>query len=91
MDLVDDLLPPHEELHLGLALVPGAEPEVGRVELDPDEGGDVVAGVEHPGGLGEDVLQGTAVLAGPVHGGEEVIIELRDGLGRLDGAAVSTV
>ena len=40
MDLVDDLLPPHEELHLGLAVFPIAELEVGRVEPDPDEGGD---------------------------------------------------
>ena len=90
MDLVDDLLPPHEELHLGLALVPGAEPEVGRVELDPDEGGDVVAGVEHPGRLGQQVLQDAAVLTRPVHRGEEVVVELRDGLGRLGEAAVAT-
>ena len=90
MDLVDDLLPPHEELHLGLALVPGAEPEVGRVELDPDEGGDVVAGVEHPGRLGQQVLQDAAVLTRPVHRGEEVVVELRDGLGRLGEATVAT-
>ena len=88
VDLINEFLPPHEELSLGLALVPGAQPEVGGVELDPDEGGHVVAGVEHLHRLGEQVLQLLAVQPRRLYRRDEVLVQLPDGVRGLARAAV---
>ena len=84
MHFIYNLLPSHQQLRFCLSFIPGAEPEVSSVEFDPGQGGHMVTGVEHLGGLGQQVLQPHHIVPGLADGGDKVVIELPDGISSLN-------
>ena len=87
---IQQLFPSHEQLALCFSCVPLRKSQECCIHLDSDQSGNVVAGVEHLGGLLEQILQLQAVLSGGDDGGLEIIDKFSDRVCRLPNSAVTT-